>query len=233
MSDKYKELKERAKEAKKQVPDIKIKDGNQLAKLPSKVKDQYDAVKGEEEFDVDDPVFVLVDQIRAGEVEVSDLNPDERFFVIKYLRENENKKQDEIAHELGITRRTVVNYCTKIKQFNAKKLADNDAWTIGGDIYRISMDAIEGAMASGKYQQVAYVISTMISTLQSMGLVFKVPQRSQIQQQVMHDLHVKGAEGFTQLKQVADENEINIDAVFEELLGSVKDGKLEKEDKDK
>jgi hypothetical protein len=63
-----------------------------------------------------------------------------------------------------------------------------------------------------------------------MGLVFKVPQRSQVQQQIMHDLHVRGAEGFTQLKQVADENEINIDAVFEELLGSVKEGKLEKEE---
>lgn len=227
--DKYKELKERAKEVKSQLPDIKIKEGNQLAKLPSKIKKQYTALKSEEEFDVDDPVFVLLDRIREGEIEAADLNPDERFFVVKHMREVENKKQDEIAHELGITRRTVVNYCNKIKQFNAKQLADNDAWTIGGDIYRISMDAIEGAMASGKYQQVAYVISTMISTLQSMGLVFKVPQRSQVQSQIIHDLHVKGAEGFTQLKQAADDSEINIDAVFEELLVSVKDGKLEKE----
>jgi len=230
MTDKYKELKERAKEAKKQVPDIKVKDGNKLNKIPSKVKQDYDAVKSEEEFEVDEPIHHIVEKVRNGEIDPVDLTADEKFFVIRHMRETEKKKQDDIAEELGVTRRTVVNYCTKIKQFNAKKLADNDAWTIGGDIYRISMEAMEGAMQAGKYQQVAYIISTMISTLQSMGLVFKVPQRSQVQQQIMHDLHVKGAEGFTQLKQVADENEINIDAVFEELLGSVKDGKLEKEE---
>jgi len=230
MTDKYKELKERAKEVKKQVPDIKVKDGNKLSKIPSKVKQDYNAVKSEEEFEVDEPVHLMVQKIHDGEIDPVDLTADEKFFVIKYMREVEKKTQDKIAEELGITRRTVVNYEKKIKQFNAKKLADNDAWTIGGDIYRISMEAIEGAMQSGKYQQVAYIISTMISTLQSMGLVFKVPQRSQVQQQIMHDLHVRGAEGFTQLKQVADENEVNIDAVFEELLGSVKEGKLEKEE---
>ncbi|MCF8012499.1 MAG: hypothetical protein K9L56_14600 [Clostridiales bacterium] len=226
MTGKYKEFKETVSDAKKSTPKVKA-ENNQLIEMPHKVDLPYQGKKREEDLEVDDPAHHILQKVRDEEIEPSDLSPDDKFVVIRYMREIEKKKQDDIAAELMVSRRTVINYCNKIKQFNAQKLSDTNIWELGGDIYQKALEAIEGALKDHKYKDVAYIISVMVSSLQSMGLVFKVPQKSQVQQQIMHDLQVHGAEGYSQMKKVADENEINIDAVFEEIMGAVKEGKLE------
>ena len=72
-------------------------------------------------------------------------------------------------------------------------------------------------------------MTSLIATLQSMGLVFKMPRQSQVQQNIITEQQAKmGAEGFKQLKNMGDKEEINLDNVLNELLAAVKTGKLDK-----
>jgi hypothetical protein len=88
---------------------------------------------------------------------------------------------------------------------------------------------MEMALKANKPKDFAYVVTSLISTLQSMGLIFKMPQRSQVQQHILQEM--KGVEGFNKLQKAADENdEVTIDAVYAEIMDAVKEGKIEKAD---
>jgi hypothetical protein len=92
---------------------------------------------------------------------------------------------------------------------------------------------MEAALKKGDGRQWSYVLTSMISTLQSLGLVFKMPRQSQVSQQIMHNMaEKKGQEGFKQLKTISDKEEINLDSVFTELMGAVQNGSMDKKDKD-
>lgn len=209
----------------------KPKPKNHLIELPSKVDLAYDGKKKEEDLEVDHPANILYEKVMDGEIETSDLTPDDKFVIIKYMRETEKLSADQIAEKLSVSRRTAFNYIRKIKEYNAKALADSTIWEIGGDIYQKGVEAMDMALKMGRPKDFAYVLSMMVSTLQSMGLVFKMPQRSQVQQNIMQEITMKGNEGFKQLQDVAKENdEVTIDAVYEEIMGAVKEGKIEKDD---
>ena len=217
----------------KKVKEEKVPKKNELVAIPYKVELAYEGKKRETDLEVDDPVHILLQKFREGEIDQVDLTPDDKFVMIRHMREVEGSTQDVIAEELGVTRRTVINYCNKIKQMKAQELADTTIWEIGGDLYSKSLVAMEKALQQGKYQQFAYVMSTMVSTLQSLGLVFKMPKQSQISQKITHDLTMKkGAEGFKQIQHMAAKEEVNLDNIFDELLGAVKDGKLDIKDEE-
>jgi transposase len=203
---------------------------NELIEIPYKVEAPYSGRKREEDLDVHDPVHILVQKVRDGELEQIDLGPDDKFVIIRHLKETEGLSNDEIAAELKVSRKTVLNYVSRIKQIKAQALADNGIWEIGGELYDMGLKAMEQALRKGRFQQFAYVMSTMVTTLQSMGLIFKMPKQSQVQQKIVHDLTVKrGNEGFKQIKHIAEQEEINLDNVFNEILGAVKEGKLDEE----
>ena len=202
---------------------------NQLIEIPYKVDISYNGKIREEDLDVDDPVHILLEKFRIGEIDAADLSVDDKFVMIRYMREEEGLTQDLIAEELGVTRRTVVNYCQKIKRLKAQELADSDIWEIGGELYAQGVKAMEDSIKKGKYKDFAYVMTSLIATLQSMGLVFKMPRQSQVQQNIITEHQAKmGAEGFKQLKNMGDKEEINLDNVLNELLAAVKTGKLDK-----
>jgi transposase len=253
MTDSIKEFEKKAKEVQDQQPKIEIRDvvsepyqgrskseakredlkkvktKNQLITVPNPVDFSYDGKKKEEDLEVDDPADVLCQKFRDGEIETSDLTPDDKFVMIRHMRQTEGMKPDDIAKELQVTRRTVFNYLKKIKEFNAKKLADSTSWEIGGDLYEKGLQAMEMALKANKPKDFAYVVTSLISTLQSMGLIFKMPQRSQVQQHILQEM--KGVEGFNKLQKAADENdEVTIDAVYAEIMDAVKEGKIEKAD---
>ena len=205
---------------------------NQLIEIPYRVDLAYQGKIREEDLDVDDPIHILVQKFRNKEIDQADLSIDEKFVIIRYLREEEGLTQDAIAEELGVTRRTVVNYCQKIKKLKAQALADADIWEIGGDLYSKGIKAMDEAMNKGKYKEFAYVMTSLIATLQSMGLIFKMPKQSQVSQQIVTAIQSKkGAEGFKELQKLHDKKEINLDNVLNELMGAVKSGKLDKDDK--
>jgi predicted transcriptional regulator len=182
----------------------------------------------EELLQVSQPTHVLLEKLRSGDLQIEDLSVDDKFVVIRYMREEEKMTPDEIAEELVITRQTVISYCNKIKRARALNLADTDVWELGGEIYQAGKRAMEEALAKGKYKDFAYLMTSLVATLQSMGLVYKMPKQSQIQQNIVQEMSIKkGSEGFKQLKQLNKTNELNLDNVFTELLGAVKDGKLD------
>jgi len=201
---------------------------NQLIEIPHRVDLAYQGKIREEDLEVDDPIHILMEKFRSGEIDASDLSVDDKFVMIRYMLEVEGMTQDNIAEELGITRRTVLNYCQKIKKMKAQELADSDIWQIGGQLYSQGLKAMENSIQQGKYKDFAYVMTSLIATLQSMGLIFKMPKQSQIQQNIITEQQAKkGAEGFKQLKNMSNNEEINLDNVLNELLGAVKAGKLD------
>jgi predicted transcriptional regulator len=217
----------------KQLKEEEPKPKNQLVLVPNKVDLAYQGKIREEDLEVDDPVHVLVQRFRDGEILAEDMSVDDKFVIIRHMREIDGMTQDEIAEEMGVSRRTVGNYCAKIKKLNAQKLADADIWEIGGELYHTGMKAMRDAIQTGKYKEFAYLMTSLIATLQSMGLVFKLPKQSQIQQSITQEIAAKkGAEGFKQLKHMGESQEINLDNVLNELLGAVKSGKLDVDKKD-
>ncbi len=202
---------------------------NKLIEIPHRVELAYQGKIRDEDLEVDDPIHILVQKFRDGEVDQADLSGDEKFVIIRYMREEEGMTQDHIAEEMGITRRTVINYCNKIKQQKAQALADADIWQIGGDIYDKGMRAMDDAMKKGKYKEFSYILTSVISVLQSLGLVFKLPKQSQVSQQIVTEIKSKkGAEGFRELQKMYDKPELNFDNVLNDLMGAVRDGKLDK-----
>jgi len=203
---------------------------NELIKIPKVVDTALEVKMSEDELDPIYPVHILVDKFRAGDLDFMDLTVDDRFVMIRHLKEQENKNKHEIAEELGVTVQTVSNYFKKIKEINAQVLADEDIWKIGGEIYSQGLRAMEKAIHKGKVKDWAYVLTSMVSTLQSLGLVFKMPKQSMVSQQIQHNMaEKKGQEGFKQIKHLAENEEINLDSVFNELMGAVNEGKLDKE----
>ncbi|NCU32112.1 MAG: hypothetical protein EOM23_04090 [Candidatus Moranbacteria bacterium] len=92
---------------------------------------------------------------------------------------------------------------------------------------------MEDSIKKGKYKDFAYVMTSLIATLQSLGLVFKMPKQSMVQQNIITEQQARqGAEGFKQLKNMADNQEVNLDNVLNELLAAVKSGSLDKKDVD-
>lgn len=209
----------------------KQKKQNQLVKVPVVVDTAYEGKLSENELDPTNPVHILVEKFRNGDVYFSDLTVDDRFVLIRYLKEQENLGKDEIAEELGVTVLTVSNYFKKIKEVQAQTLADEDIWQIGGEIYSQGMRAMETAISKGKVKDWAYVLTSMVSTLQSLGLVFKMPKQSMVSQQIMHNMvEKKGQAGFKQIQQLANKEEVNLDSIFNELMGAVQEGKLDKDE---
>lgn len=210
---------------KKETTPVKLK-----AELPSKIDTTHDVMKREEDIDVDSPAHVILSKFREGVVDQADLSSDDKLVLIRYMREDEGMTPDNICQELGISRRTVFGYLNKAKQLKAQALADTDIWEIGGELYSAGMKAMEEAVRNKKYKEFAYLMTSLVSTLQSMGLIFKMPKQSQIQQNIVQDITSrKGAEGFKQLKRMSDSSEVNIDSVLTELLAAVKSGTLDKE----
>lgn len=208
----------------------KGKKQNQLVRIPTIVDTALETKMSEDTLDPSDPVHILVEKFRNGDLDFTDLTVDDRFVMIRYFKEKENKNKHEIAEELGVTVMTVTNYFKKIKEVNAQVLADEDIWKMGGEIYSQGLRAMEAAINKGKVKDWAYVLTSMVSTLQSLGLVFKMPKQSMVSQQIQHNMaEKKGHEGFKQIKHIAENEEINLDSVFNELMGAVSEGKLDKE----
>jgi transposase len=222
------------KKKEKQKDDPEPKKKNQLVTIPKTMEASFAGRVREQDLEVDDPIHILWQKFENGEIDQSDLSVDDKFVLIRYLKTEKGLKQDEIAEKLGVTRRTVVNYYKKIKELDAQTLADSDIWEIGGEIYSQGIQIMEAALRKGDGRQWSYVLTSMISTLQSLGLVFKMPKQSQVSQQIIHNMaEKKGQEGFKQLKIISANEEINLDSVFNEIMGAVKNGQIDKKDVNK
>lgn len=251
MSDKTKEFKKKAEQVKKNIPSSKVRvrdednvepykdkpkkeakepeveeekpKKNQLAEIPKKVDVAYNGSKREEDLDTEEPAQVLANKVRNGEMGNEDLSADDRLLVIAHLTEQEHLTGDQVAQELGISRRTVVNYLKKLREFRARQLSELDTWTLGGDLYTMGMTALKESLKEGKYTQFSHVLSTLISSLQSLGLLYKMPERSQQQLAVAQSIQFRGSKGFDSLKKQSQGEEHNLEGVLHELFDTFND----------
>ena len=251
MSDKTKEFKKKAQEVKKNIPSSKVRvrdednvepykdkpkkeakepeveeEGpkkNQLAEIPKKVDVAYDGSKREEDLDTEEPAQVLAEKVKNGDLSNEDLSVDDRMVMIGYLSEQEQKTGDQIAEVLGVSRRTVVNYLRKLREFRARQLAEKDSWELGGELYEMGMHAMRESLKQGKFQQFSHCLSTLITTLQSLGLLYKMPERSQQQLAVAQSIQFRGSKGFDSLKKQSQGEEHNLEGVLHELFDTFND----------
>jgi len=209
----------------------KKKPRNKLIEVPRLVDEGFDSGKTEEEIEVDLPAHILARQIIDGEKDPVDLTTDERFIIVRHLIHEEHYSADECAELLRVSRRTVQNYKRKIKEYDAKQLATETVWTIGGEIRDLGKKASLGALAAGKFKAALEAKKIEIELLQNLGILYKRPSQSQsqIQQQISQDVKISSIQDYQ--NQVAGE-EVNLEHVLNELLESVEQGKLEEKPKD-
>lgn len=222
----FKNPPKKPKKAKKaEVVEKEDPNKNHLVYEPKQVDFAYDAAKSEEEFEVDDPAFTIYEQIKSGERTPDDLSVDEKFVLIRHLRQDMHMTQDQVASELRVTRRTVVNYDRRIKEYQAKKLHDETVWSLGGEAYTLCMDAAKQALKGGKSKAVAEILEKMISMLQSLGLLYREPAASKqaIMQQIKKDVTVTGVQQYQEKVQ----GDLSLENVLSELMEGIEQGKLE------
>lgn len=178
---------------------------------------KYDKqVKNEEELESDDPAHLMVEKIRDGVTKPEDLIPDDKFVIIRYLRETERLTQDKIAEELSLSRRTVINYCNKIKKLNAQKVSDTTAHELGGELLQMGKEAMKMAIQDRKGKDWAYIAQNLVTMLQSLGLIYKQPSQSQIHQMMEK---VDSAQGYKDAnRKFTEHDKQNLDSVIEEVI---------------
>jgi len=200
---------------------------------PKVIEPSWEQGKIESDLNVDDPAHILVEKIRSGEVDPADLNTDERFVAIRYLKEEEHYTQDQTAEMLGLSRRTICKYHQRLKESKELELAQENEYSLGAEALDLCRKAAYLALRSGKPEQASKCIRAGISILQDLGLIRRAPTTSQSMQAIYSVSENKSA-GYQNFKQAVEGQEINIENVLNELVASVERGELDnKEEKNK
>ena len=211
----------KAKEPEQNEEQAKEKPKNQLARIPYRVEHSYlENAKSEEDLESDEPPQVLARQLESGEISPLDLSTDDKMLVVYHLKYNEKMTGNEIAERLKMSRRSVTNYAKEATKHNAKRLSEMSTWEYGGEMFAMGEQALMQALKLQKPQQAAWVMKTMTELLQSLGLLYQQPNRSQIQQQIAQDINIKGGQGYSKtLQRLQQEGqEVNFTNVLEELM---------------
>jgi len=90
------------------------------------------------------------------------------------------RTQDEIAAMMRVSRRMVERDYKRIRDMDREKLMSYELEDLGGEIHALCMHAANAALRDGKHFSVPKILESMTNMLQSMGLVYKAPQKSQV-----------------------------------------------------
>jgi len=147
----------------------------------------------------------------------------EKFLVIKHYLDKGTHTIAEIAQELGLSVNTVLKYKDKIRQLQAHELAALNLWELGGDLYNKYLAAYRIAMQKRQPKAAAYILDRMVSTLQSMGLIYKAPTRRQIQAAIQqHTVHsYDSSKNYAQFKKSLEGQEQTYEQVIQELMEAI------------
>jgi len=156
------------------------------------------------------------------------LTETEKLLAVKYYKDQGRYTLDEIAKHIGISRGTAAKYSKQLKKLRAYELSVQNIWELGGDLYVKYKSAYRLAMKEKQPKAAAYVLSNMISTLQSMGLVYKAPTRQQIQAAIkQHTIHSQeSVKGYNRFVEALKGKELTYEQILNELMEAVKEDKL-------
>jgi len=123
--------------------------------------------------------FDMLKLLQSGSMDAGELSIDERVIIVRSLKMS-GRTQDEIAAMMRVSRRMVERDYKRIRDMDREKLMSYELEDLGGEIHALCMHAANAALRDGKHFSVPKILESMTNMLQSMGLVYKAPQKSQV-----------------------------------------------------
>ncbi|RKZ84339.1 MAG: hypothetical protein DRQ39_08455 [Gammaproteobacteria bacterium] len=123
--------------------------------------------------------FDMLKLLQSGNMDASELTIDERVIIVRSLK-MAGRTQDEIAAMMRVSRRMVQRDYKRIRELDKHTLLSYELEDLGGEIHALCMHAANNALKDGKHFSVPKILESMTGMLQSMGLVYKAPQKSQV-----------------------------------------------------
>ncbi|WP_029689427.1 hypothetical protein [Thermoanaerobacter sp. A7A] len=177
----------------------------------------------------------ILQEIKKGNP-FSELPKDDRLLVARYCYEKGAKSITALQKELDVTYVTAEKYYHVVKTL----LRDAEGTTIdeqifGLEIWEKFLAIYDEAMKAGKLQVAVQALTSLVSTLQSMGLIYKAPSRKQVQAAIQqHNIHTKQQVGtYTKFKNAIKGKEKDYEVILHELMEAVDKDKIPKVPKSK
>jgi hypothetical protein len=169
--------------------------------------------------------FEISRLLGSGAISYEDLTRDERVNLIRVARDN-GSNIDAIAGQLLIPRKIVESDFREIDKIYKQELMSKDLEELGGWIYSVTKTAVEKAIKAEKFTSVNGMMQTMIETLQSMGIVYKAPQQSQVAALVGIASQQVGQRAFNQYQDAIHNDRDKVIDTMTKLLSAVRNNEL-------
>ena len=162
--------------------------------------------------------ITLLRAIAAGTLNADDLTVEERRLCVSILK-NQGKTQDEISAMLAVSRRTIVSDFKTLKGRSLEVVRALDTWDVAAEVWDKAQACVFGALTDGKYKTVTNIMRDTVEMLQSLGVIYKAPTRSNVASLVGR---IQGHQGFTNyLTTIGDEKDQVIN-VLNQMMEAVK-----------
>jgi len=179
---------------------------------------------GEDALEVSDSAITLLEKIDSGNLDIEDCTHAEQLVLVKYLRDNEGYNIDQISYRLRMNRKKVVQLLNELRQMKAYDLLRMKIPELGGEIFSLGFEAARKALQKGQYKTVAYILSTTVAMLQSIGLIYKMPKRSQIVADIFQKVDYTNDKDIDKFLTVIKGQEDSVEKVLNEALNMLESG---------
>jgi len=186
--------------------------------------------------DMDSSVHDLIESIKDGEQEWDNLKTGEKMAIIKYYLDEGTYTIQDIAKEMGVSPKTIQKYRAMVAGVEKEDLEAGGTWKVAMEVYRKYKAAYRLAMKKGQPKAAGYILTNMVSTLQSLGILYKAPTRRQVQAAIrQHTVHSKDPgsyKDYQSFRKALTGKEDKYVLVLEELLNAVETNKIDDKNKD-
>jgi hypothetical protein len=169
--------------------------------------------------------FDLLKLIQAGHLDAGELTIDERVIIVRSLKLM-GRTQDEIAAMMRVNRRMVERDYKRIREMDKHTLMSYELEELGGEIHALCMHAAQAALKDKKFFSVPKILESMTNMLQSMGLVYKAPAKSQVAAMVGIAHSQVGQRAYHKYQDSIGNERDKVLEVLGQMLAGVQDGKV-------
>ena len=117
----------------------------------------------------------VVDMIREGTIQPSELKAEDRRPVVAYLR-LEGYTEDEIAGLFKVTIRTISNDLKILSEDRTRVMKGLDLFEVAGRLVQKGKNLARKALKEGKYATSWKIEKELIGALQDLGFVYRAPK---------------------------------------------------------
>jgi len=175
--------------------------------------------------DIDRNAFEISRLLGSGAIGWEDITNDERINMIRVARDN-GSTIDAISGQLQIPRKVVESDFKAIDIIYKTEFFSKDLEGLAGEIYAITMTTVNKAIKAEKFTSVAGILQTMVETLQSMGVVYRAPQKSQVAALIGVTTNQVGQRAFNQYQDAINNDRAKVIDTMTKLLTAVRNNDI-------